>query len=693
MRWLLVVIISVLALGNVIPLQAQTQSIDERAPFVQTYEGKVRAPEFPTGLDWINTDAPITMASLVGKVVILDFWTYGCINCIHVIPDLKRLEAEFPNELVVIGVHSAKFSNEKNTQNIQNIVQRYGVEHPVVNDKDFQIWNDYAVNAWPTFMLIDPTGKVLGYHAGEGLYDAAHEVIKGMIDEFTARNLINPTPIIFQARPNEQAPTDLLYPGKVLADAAGNRLFISDSNHNRIIITALDTFEIQAVIGSGEAALTDGDYATAAFNGPQGLALNDDSTTLYVADTKNHSIRAVDLATQQVKRIAGTGEQNLNEPKEGTATEIQLASPWDLVFVNNQLYIAMAGVHQLWNLNLVTELIKPHVGSRAEGLLDGALLDAQLAQPSGIATDGTLLYFADSESSSIRIADINPKGTVRTIVGLGLFEFGDVDGRGSAVELQHPLGVTVGDEGKLYITDTYNSKIKVIVPADFTSETVAGSTAGFADGIGAEAQFYEPGGLSYANGKLYVADTNNHVIRVVEVATKGVVTVAFPNPEVLVGGTVADDSSDDGAIDFTKPSEDFYGDEVTLDPMEVAAGQGKLILDFTFPEGYKVNNLAPFTLVIYNTSEVAHVEDKDNDMRAVEPPLPLQIPITFKEGDSTLIYDVTVVYCEAINPQVCFFGTMRFNVPLKVVGDAASSDLTIKYDVPLPSTAGSELGN
>ncbi|MBX3083658.1 MAG: redoxin domain-containing protein [Anaerolineae bacterium] len=661
---------------------------------LQTYEGKVRAPEFPTGLDWINTDAPITMASLVGKVVMLDFWTYGCINCIHVIPDLKKLEAEFPNELVVIGVHSAKFSNEKNTENIRNITQRYGVTHPVVNDKDFAIWNAYAVNAWPTLMLIDPAGKVFGYHAGEGVYDAAHDVVKGMIDEFKAKNLINETPITFQAKPAEQAATDLLFPGKVLADAANNRLFISDSNHNRIIITTLDTFEIQAVIGSGEAALTDGDYATAAFNGPQGLALNTDGKTLYVADTKNHAIRAVDLTAQQVKRIAGTGEQNLNEPKEGRATEIQLASPWDLVYVKDVLYIAMAGVHQLWRLNLVAGTIQPHAGSRAEGILDGALLDAQLAQPSGIATDGNLLYFADSESSSIRIADISPTGTVRTVVGQDLFIFGDEDGRGSAVRLQHPLGVTVGEDGKLYIADTYNSKIKVIVPKDFTSTTLAGSEEGFKDGKGAEAQFYEPGGLSYAAGKLYVADTNNNAIRVVDVATGEVSTVKFANPEVLAADTAStDDGSDDGAIDFTKPSADFYGDEIKLDPVEVAPGQGTLILNFTFPDGYKVNNLAPFTLVIYNTSEVAHVEDKDNDMRAVEPPLPLQIPITFKQGESTLIYDVTVVYCEAINPQVCFFGTMRFDVPLKVVDGAASPDVKIDYAVQIPATPGSSIGN
>src|SRR5215475_7196021 len=132
---------------------------------------RVRAPEITGGRGWLNTDKPLSLAALKGKVVLLDFWTYGCINCIHIIPDLKKLEAKYPNQLVVIGVHSAKFLNEKGTENIRQAILRYEIEHPVVNDKDFEIWQSYTARSWPTLVLINPKGKEVGRHSGEGIYD------------------------------------------------------------------------------------------------------------------------------------------------------------------------------------------------------------------------------------------------------------------------------------------------------------------------------------------------------------------------------------------------------------------------------------------------------------------------------------------------------------------------------------------
>ncbi|HEX2869201.1 MAG TPA: thioredoxin-like domain-containing protein [Ignavibacteriales bacterium] len=128
------------------------------------------APEFPDGLDWLNVDHPIKLSDLRGKVVLLDFWTFCCINCMHIIPDLKKLEAKYPGELAVIGVHSAKFLSEQETGNIRQAILRYDIEHPVVNDKDFKIWTSYGANAWPTVVLIDPRGDVVGHHSGEGVY-------------------------------------------------------------------------------------------------------------------------------------------------------------------------------------------------------------------------------------------------------------------------------------------------------------------------------------------------------------------------------------------------------------------------------------------------------------------------------------------------------------------------------------------
>lgn len=647
------------------------------APY-QAYAGKVSAPDFPVGLDWLNVDKPLTFSQLRGKVVLLDFWTYGCINCMHIIPDLKRFEAEFPEELIIIGVHSAKFKNEGETANIREVIQRYEVTHPIINDKDFAIWNAYGVQAWPTLMIVDPLGKVLGYYSGEGVYDALHPTIAGMVKAFDEAKLIDRTPIKVSPELATRPASLLDFPGKVLADPAGKRLFISDSNHNRLIVADLDTYAVQAVIGNGQETLKDGDYATASFYRPQGLALN--GNTLYVADTENHAIRTVDLKAQTVKTIAGTGKQNPEISGGGSAMQTALNSPWDMVYLNNALYIAMAGPHQLWTLDLGSSTVKPYAGSGREGLVDGKLGDAQLAQPSGIATDGKVLYFTDPEASAVRVAELDPGGSVKTIVGTGLFDFGDKDGIGDAVRLQHALGVTVGPEGKLYIVDTYNSKIKVIDPATRESTTLLGG--GHGDQDGATPQFYEPGGINYANGKLYVADTNNNAIRVIDLATKMVTTVKFPNPEVLTAPAT------------DTPADDFYGQVLPLKAAEVPAGNGTIIVNIHVPDGYKFNNVAPFRLHVYNSSSVAKIASADNDVSIVEPKMPVSIPITLTAGTTTLTIDANVYYCEAVNETLCFPANLRFVVPLTVqTSGTGKAEIGIEYTLVPPNTPKNTLGN
>ncbi len=200
---------------------------------------KVRAPEITGGRGWLNTDKPLSLAALKGKVVLLDFWTYGCINCIHIIPDLKRLEAKYPRELVVIGVHSAKFDNEKETENIRRIIMRYEIEHPVYNDADFRVWQSYGVRAWPTQVLIDPAGYVIGAISGEGNYDPIDQAIAKTVEEFRKRGELNEEPLKLSLERAKVGDLPLAFPGKILADATSDRLFIADSNHNRIVITKL----------------------------------------------------------------------------------------------------------------------------------------------------------------------------------------------------------------------------------------------------------------------------------------------------------------------------------------------------------------------------------------------------------------------------------------------------------------------
>lgn len=483
-------------------------------------DGLSKAPELEGGIAWINTGGPIKIhKDLKGKIVVLDFWTLCCINCIHTLPELAKLEQKYEKEVVVIGVHSAKFDNEKNTESIRKAVLRYQIKHPVVNDAEMKIWDRFGVSSWPTLAVIDPEGKLHGALSGEGRCEVLDKYIAKLIVEHRKKKTLKEEPIRFDtAKFRDKPDTPLYFPGKVLADAAGKRLFIADSTHHRIVITDLDGKMI-AIAGSGEPGKRDGSFDRAQFDDPQGMALKDG--ILYVADRKNHCIRALDLKASVVKTVAGTGRQDReNRGIGGPGLEIGLNSPWDLLVSpdGKTLFIAMAGHHQIWTYDFKEERVDPYAGDGGENMRDGGLAMAQFAQPSGLTTDGKRLYVADSEVSAIRSVPLNGRGDVCTIVGLGLFKFGDKDGKGDAVRLQHALGVLHYD-GKLIVADTYNSKLKLLDPETRECRTFLGGDNG------KEPLFNEPAGLSMANGKLYVADTNAHRIRVVDLKTKAVRTL------------------------------------------------------------------------------------------------------------------------------------------------------------------------
>ena len=438
----------------------------------------------------------------------------------HIFPQLRKLERKFASELVVVGVHSAKFPTEKETDSLVAAVRRCELEHPVINDAEFQVWQQYSCRAWPTLMFIDPLGNVIGKHEGEMTFEQFDQLMSGMVAEFDEAGIMRRAPL--PTTPPRGSESALSFPGKVLADEAGGRLFIADTNHNRIIISSFEG-EVRQVIGTGEEALVDGPLAESAFNHPQGMAIDGD--LLYVADAENHAIRRVDLEFGQVKTLAGTGEQGYDRSGGRQGPQTSLSSPWDVTLHDEVIYIAMAGIHQLWSLDLETGIVGPYAGSGKEAITDGPLPTSALAQPSGITNDGNRLYFADSETSSIRNADLDNNGSVRTLIGLGLFEFGDVDGDDFRVRMQHPIGITHHD-GVLYVADTYNHKIKRVLPKTRAAFTVAGTgSPGHVDGAFGQARFSEPCGLSMANGKMYIADTNNHAIRVADMETSEVATV------------------------------------------------------------------------------------------------------------------------------------------------------------------------
>ena len=503
---------------------------------------RVRAPELPQNYPWLNTNKPLSIHQLKGRVVILDFWTYCCINCLHVLPELKYLEQKYKDSLTVIGVHSAKFDNEKEIENIRQAILRYDIEHPVLVDSGFRVWQQYAVRAWPTLMVIDPEGYVIGYVSGEGNQDILDQLIEQVIREHKEKGTINFQQLsLTLEKQRKPLVTPLAFPGKVLATSVG--LFIADSGHHRIVVSSLDG-EILHLIGTGQSGLTDGSFTEAQFFSPQGMAFDREQKLLYVADTENHAIRRVDLKNQVVETIAGTREQSHNiRPHGGLGLETALNSPWDLVKVGNSLFIAMAGPHQIWQMQLETGIVQTYAGTGAEACVDGSLTESVFAQPSGIASDGKELFVADSEVSSIRSVGLEEQLQVRTVCGSGdLFGFGDVDGVGEQVRLQHCLGVEYA-QNYLWVADTYNHKIKLVSPHSGNCQTVLGDgTAALQDGQGQNSRFSEPSGLSLIESYLYIADTNNHAIRRVELDTLSVTTLQFPElcaPDACIPSSVS----------------------------------------------------------------------------------------------------------------------------------------------------------
>jgi thiol-disulfide isomerase/thioredoxin len=474
-----------------------------------------KAPDFDGGVAWFNTDKPIKIADLKGKVVLLDFWTFCCINCMHVIPDLQRLERKYAKELVVIGVHSAKFENEKDSDSIRQAILRYDIEHPVVNDADFKIWNKFGAKAWPYFVLIDPDGSIVGTASGEGQYETFVKAIDDQIKKFDGK--LNRTELKFGSERNKVKPGALAFPGKVLATA--DRLYIADTKHHRILVTD-HSGKVIHVVGGPEEGNKDGDFTAARFDEPQGLALKD--TTLYVADRQNHTIRQVDFSAKTVKTIAGTGVQASHLPG-GPALKTGLNSPWDLALDGDRLLVAMAGNHQIWALDLKAGTIGPVSGTGRENITDGPHKSADFSQPSGLAINAGKVYVSDSEVSAIREVDLDPAGKVRTLVGTGLFDFGDKDGVGEGALLQHCIGVT-WHNGTLYVADSYNHKIKTVDPKTRVVRTFLGDGKKGTDD-GAKPRFHEPSGLSGWGDKLFIADTNNQSIRVCDLKTGQVSTL------------------------------------------------------------------------------------------------------------------------------------------------------------------------
>lgn len=484
--------------------------------FDNIFSKVIKAPEFPTDFDWINTKEPLSLEKLKGHVIVLDFWTYCCINCMHTLPVLAQLEKKYEDRPVVfIGVHSAKYFNEQDKNNISQAVGRYEIKHPVLVDKEMSIWRKYGVNGWPTIAIIDPTGTLVYRQSGEGQKETIEDIVDVLLEKHEKNHTLARESIKITSTQYKSKGT-LSYPGKI--SISNNKIAISDSNHNRIIVTDLSG-KIEEIIGDGSAGLTDGSFSEARFFRPQGVTWVNNS--IIVADTENHALRKIDLDKKKVYTLAGNGRQGPWVSQGGKGSDASLSSPWDVAVRNEQIFIAMAGNHQIWIYDLKTEMIRPFAGNGYENIIDGLRMDAQLAQPSGITIYNNLVYFVDSETSSVREIDLNTNH-VQTIVGHGLFTFGHKDGSVDEALFQHPLGISA-TSNKIFVADTYNSAIRIIDLEKQNVSTLFGkSGAGICriddpacDTLG----LYEPSDVKIHHDKLYIADTNNHLIRIYDLKT------------------------------------------------------------------------------------------------------------------------------------------------------------------------------
>ncbi|MFF9507100.1 NHL domain-containing thioredoxin family protein [Streptomyces sp. NPDC014724] len=459
---------------------------------------RVRAPELIGKGGWLNTgDQQYTLADLRGRIVILDFWTFCCVNCLHVLDELRELEEKHRDTVVIIGVHSPKFVHEAEHQAVVDAVERYEVHHPVLDDPELGTWKQYAVRAWPTLVVVDPEGYVVAQHAGEGHAHAIEKLVEELEAEHGAKGTLRRGDGPYVAP--EPVATHLRFPGKALLLPDGGFL-VSDTTRHRLVEIESDGETVRRHVGTGDRGFADGGPDEARFSEPQGLAVLPDGR-IAVADTVNHAVRALDLTTGITTTLAGTGRQWWQgSPTAGPAREVDLSSPWDVAWFADRLWIAMAGVHQLWTYDPGTGTVRVAAGTTNEGLVDGPADEAWFAQPSGLAVsaDGERLWVADSETSALRYVERDGTGfAVRTAVGTGLFDFGHRDGRADQALFQHPLGVTALPDGSVAVCDTYNHALRRYDPVSGEVTTLA-------------TDLREPSDAVLVDGALVVVESARH---------------------------------------------------------------------------------------------------------------------------------------------------------------------------------------
>lgn len=678
--------------------------VDAKRHFVEGHLNEVdksfdRIPEFQPGLDWFNVAEALTIKSLEGKIVVLDFFTYCCINCMHILPDLAQLEERYPPSqgVVIIGVHSAKFDNEKESANIMAAIQRYNISHPVVNDKDSKLWDLLDVQCWPTLLILGPRGNPIFVIMGEGHLDTLSMYISGALDFYTAKGQIKLDSLPLKPA-NNVTSSNLYFPGKIVCSKyetteAGDELYaISDSGHHRILVMT-PKGEVLYKIGGNSSGFQDGDFQTARFNSPQGLAFLSDSI-IFVADTENHAVRRIDLKLGTVETVAGTGQQGSDKFGGKIGQQQEINSPWDVAVFNTKdmdmsfhvdeaavpekyvVLIAMAGTHQIWALFLEDTIwwkykkypsgtVVNIAGSGAEENRNNSYpQNAAFAQPSGLALnrEAKEVYVADSESSTVRKLSLTD-GKITGIVGgdrnpLNLFAFGDADGKQTLAKLQHCLGVTYSKARKsAFVADTYNGKVKRI-----DLEDSAVSTWTITDKSNKPYHLSEPAGLCLnpSGDTMYVCDTNAHQIELVNMKTMKTATLQ---------------------LKFNSPVKEFdYGKILKFDKLKINSKGGKirLAINCAFEAGVKLTEGAPQKFVC-KAPETWKIAPDSGDYK-VKKNVDLDIAVP-KKGTCFQFFNFLVNFkLNLCSGDVCFFRNFTLDFPVVYANDGLDviEEVTVK---------------
>ncbi|XP_036428601.1 NHL repeat-containing protein 2 [Colossoma macropomum] len=709
------------SLSALFPLQSQLDygledaaTPEEKEKLVLQYLRKLderedlRVPDFEPGLEWLNTEGPLSLQKeLAGKVVVLDFFTYCCINCVHLLPDLHQLEQlhTVKDGLVVVGVHSAKFPNEKVLQNVCSAVLRYSITHPVVNDSDARLWQELEVACWPTLVILGPRGNLLFSLVGEGHRESLFLYTAAALKHYKEQGLLRDHAVGIKLYRDSLSSSILSFPGKVAVDPNSKKLAIADTGHHRVLVVS-NTGNILHSVGGSRSGWKDGSLSEALFSSPQGVFIKGD--TVFVADTENHLIRKIDLSKGRVTTLAGIGVQGTDKEGGAMGPQQPISSPWDVVLgsvggmEDNVLWIAMVGTHQIWAVFLEDGKLPKgseygkgtcvrFAGSGNEENRNNAYPHkAGLAQPSGLALAPSqpwnCLFIADSESSTIRSLSLSD-GAVKHVVGgerdpLNLFAFGDVDGKGVDAKLQHPLGVAWDASGSLlYVADSYNHKIKVVDPKTKQCRVLAG-TGEASDVFGpgfTESSFNEPGGLCVAEGGkvLYVADTNNHHIKVLDLETKTVSLFPISVEEVdALHITTAPTTAVRKVPKLPKSAP-----VLSMTALPVSAGQDiSMNLSLTLPAGTKLTKEAPsfWSLSAEGNEWLLEGQAVTGDIADLSQPLSItcSVPAQPQSTDPVLTLSAWI-YCCLSEGGACMMKVVSFTQPLLIGSERKNGTVAV----------------